>query len=398
MKKRRWLRVLPVLCLSLLCGCAASGEERTPPIVQQGEEQLQTTAETDMPAPETKGANDIAVFYGGYDDVYLTALSGALEAELHLAGLEAGVYEAQGDFTKQLEQMDQAIAGGAGILIVDMAAVADAGQTYEILTRANGLPVIFFGQEIEGADEQGSVLHQNMNVCYVGPDDAAFPQMLAEMVADDAISLFSDLDLNEDGQLSYEYFCTDENGAQDALERIDRKLAEASLAPLYYCDQTTEVPYRWDAGGMTNAEFANVYMSAHMTWAGTENENMIELVICDSDIMAEGAIEALAGAGYNTGEEGSVTIPVYGAGGTDGAKDRIDIGQMAGTVTRDAAGQAHAIAQIAAALRQGGEEGIPEILASLAGAEDAGGLRLADGFVNKLLVAPVPYRGGGESP
>ena len=32
------------------------------------------------------------------------------------------------------------------------------------------------------------------------------------------------------------------------------------------------------------------------------NGNMVELIICNNDGMAEGAVSALQGAGYNTGE------------------------------------------------------------------------------------------------
>ncbi len=70
---------------------------------------------------------------------------------------------------------------------------------------------------------------------------------------------------------------------------------------------------------------------------------MVELVICNNDNMAEGAINALAGAGYNTGKEGDVTIPVFGVDATDAAKALIASGRMTGTVKQDAAGMAEAI-------------------------------------------------------
>lgn len=49
---------------------------------------------------------------------------------------------------------------------------------------------------------------------------------------------------------------------------------------------------------------------------------MIELVICNNDGMAEGAVTALNTAGYNLGSE-SKSIPVFGVDATDAAKSLI---------------------------------------------------------------------------
>ncbi len=78
------------------------------------------------------------------------------------------------------------------------------------------------------------------------------------------------------------------------------------------------------------------------------NGNMVELVIANNDGMAEGAIAALQAAGYNTGEEGSTTIPVYGVDAMDSAVQKIENGQMTGTVKQDAEGMASTIMTLVA--------------------------------------------------
>ena len=70
---------------------------------------------------------------------------------------------------------------------------------------------------------------------------------------------------------------------------------------------------------------------------------MVELVICNNDGMAEGAISALASSGYNTGAEGATTIPVFGVDATSAAQELIKSGKMAGTIKQDAEGMATAI-------------------------------------------------------
>jgi methyl-galactoside transport system substrate-binding protein len=71
---------------------------------------------------------------------------------------------------------------------------------------------------------------------------------------------------------------------------------------------------------------------------------MIELVICNNDGMAEGAISALNDKGYNLGTADCTTIPVFGVDATDAAKQLIGDGKMTGTIKQDAEGMADCIA------------------------------------------------------
>ena len=73
-----------------------------------------------------------------------------------------------------------------------------------------------------------------------------------------------------------------------------------------------------------------------------DNNNMVELVICNNDGMAEGAISALQNVGYNKGE-GSTIIPVFGVDATDSAKALIKAGNMTGSIKQDAVGMASTI-------------------------------------------------------
>jgi len=68
-----------------------------------------------------------------------------------------------------------------------------------------------------------------------------------------------------------------------------------------------------------SAAAANDYMTTALASHNATNKNMIELVICNNDAMAEGAISALNAAGYNKGGE-SPAIPVFGVDATEAAK------------------------------------------------------------------------------
>ena len=81
----------------------------------------------------------------------------------------------------------------------------------------------------------------------------------------------------------------------------------------------------------------------HVVVCHVANGNMVELIICNNDGMASGAISALNVAGFNTGAENSVSIPVFGVDATAAARELIAQGKMAGTIRQDSDGMAEAI-------------------------------------------------------
>ena len=114
--------------------------------------------------------------------------------------------------------------------------------------------------------------------------------------------------------------------------------------------------------------------------------NMIELIICNNDNMAEGCISALESAGYNNGT--GKTIPVFGVDATDSAKELIANGKMTGTVKQDAEGMAAAIAQIAKAVGEGTT--LKDAVAATA-ESNTEMYSVAEGVATKLYVAYAPY-------
>ena len=143
-----------------------------------------------------------------------------------------------------------------------------------------------------------------------------------------------------------------------------------------------------DLGGAWSAQAALDYMNTNLSQYNEANGNMIELIICNNDNMAEGAISALEAAGYNTGAEGATTIPVFGVDATDAAKELIAAGKMTGTVKQDAEGMAVAIASVVKAAGEG--TAMADAVAATAGT-NAEMYSIADGIANKLFVAYAAY-------
>ena len=131
------------------------------------------------------------------------------------------------------------------------------------------------------------------------------------------------------------------------------------------------------------------YMQTNLSQYNEANGNMIEVVICNNDNMAEGAIAALQAAGYNNGE-GTTTIPVFGVDATESAKALIANGYMTGTVEQSATGMANALLGMVQNLSSGSsmDDAVAAVVAT-----DADLYSVAADIPNKLYVAYSAYTG-----
>jgi methyl-galactoside transport system substrate-binding protein len=126
-------------------------------------------------------------------------------------------------------------------------------------------------------------------------------------------------------------------------------------------------------------------MDTNLVSYNEANGNMIELVICNNDGMAEGVVASLQAAGYNI-DDGHV-IPVFGVDATENAKVLIKDGAMTGTVKQDNDGMAAAIAQTVKAVSEG--KAPVDALAALNDER----FTIASDCSAKLYVAYAPYTG-----
>ncbi|MEI3182955.1 MAG: substrate-binding domain-containing protein [Lachnospiraceae bacterium] len=83
------------------------------------------------------------------------------------------------------------------------------------------------------------------------------------------------------------------------MEDANVVLKEAGKPELEYLDASNTDCYQVDQDGNWSATAANNYMNTNLAQYSEANGNMIELVICNNDGMAEGAISALNDKGYN---------------------------------------------------------------------------------------------------
>ena len=340
-------------------GCGGGAKETTAAAAADttaagSEAEKVSEAVTEAAKEEGKKIEDmtVGVFYYTYSDTYISSVRTALDESLKAAGIDFQDYDANSNQTTQNEQIDTAISTGANLLIVNIvtSGSVDASQAIVDKAQAAGIPVIFFNRAVESDEEEGKVLGSYDKCAFVGTDAPEAGHMQGDMIGKYLVENFDAVDLNGDGSISYAMFMGQLGNVeaiyrtQYAVEDANKVLTEAGKAELQYFDSSNKDCYQVDQDGNWSATAANNYMNTNLSQYNKENNNMIELIICNNDGMAEGAISALNDKGYNLGDGTSTTIPVFGVDATDAAKHLIADGKMTGTIKQDAEGMAEAIA------------------------------------------------------
>lgn len=333
------------------CGGGKTSTPSTTAAAAATEAAAVSEAATEAAKAEAADLN-VGVFYYTYSDTYIASVRTALDKALGDAGISYQDYDGNSNQTTQNEQIDTAISTGANLLIVNIvtSGSVDASQAIVDKAQAAGIPVIFFNRAVESDEEEGKVLGSYDKCAFVGTDAPEAGHMQGDMIGKYLVENFDAVDLNGDGSISYAMFMGQLGNVeaiyrtQYAVEDANKVLTEAGKAELQYFDSSNKDCYQVDQDGNWSATAANNYMNTNLSQYNKENNNMIELIICNNDGMAEGAISALNDKGYNLGDGTSTTIPVFGVDATDAAKQLIADGKMTGTIKQDAEGMAEAIA------------------------------------------------------
>ena len=361
------------LALFMVMGLAACGDSTT----------KEDPKENDQPK--------VVVFWYDESDVYLGSVRDAMNKEFASLGITPENQFAANNQTTQLDQIKTAIAGNADILVVNQVTSGASDTAEDIIAAAGEIPVVFFNRAIGTDGGDVTVLEENPTTAFIGTDAPAAGHMQGKMIGDYVVANYEAIDLNGDGTISYAMMKGDEANVE-AIYRTQYGLEDANLVieaagkpALVYFDAANSDKYQVDQGGAWSAAAAKEYMDTNFVSYNEANGNMIELVICNNDGMAEGVIASLQEKGYNV--DGAHVVPVFGVDATDNAKALIAEGAMTGTIKQDAQGMAAAVSQTVMGVISGKTPA--EALAALSDER----FSLAPECDAKLYVAYAPYTG-----
>ena len=295
-----------------------------------------------------------AIFYYDYDDVYIGSVRNALTADLAANQIVYQEYDANHDQMAQNTQVDKAIQNGADVLVVNIVNSGSAERTDVICQKADqaGIPIIFFNRPIEEEGYEGVILDYYDDIAFVGTNSAEAGHLQGQMIGEYLVDHYDEVDLNDDGRISYALFKGEAANAEAiyrtkySVEDANEILASKNYPPLTYFDSSSVDKFQLDLTGSWTSDSAQSYMLTDLTRYNEDNGNMIELVIANSDSMAEGAINALQTYGYNLGTDDCTTIPVFGVDATAAGRQLIASGIMTGTIAQDAQAMADCICKM----------------------------------------------------
>ena len=346
MKKFLALALAASMSMAVLAGCSApaSSTAGSTAASTAGSAAASTAGSTE--GTTAASSLKVDVFYYDFSDVYISTVRAAMDEQLKAMGIEPKNWDAAGSQPTQTDQVNTAIADNSDLLIVNIVETSTSDPAKDIVeaARAADIPVIFFNREV--ADNE--VINSYEKCAFVGTNAPDAGHMQGEMIGNYLMENYDTVDLNGDGTISYVMFKGQEGNAeaeartQYAVEDANKILTEGGKPELAYYDANASTKYLVDAQGKWSAQAANDYMVTLLGSYNKDSNNMVELIICNNDGMAEGAIAALQNVGYNNGE-GTTIIPVFGVDATDSAKALIKAGNMTGSIKQDAVGMATTI-------------------------------------------------------
>ena len=264
-----------------------------------------------------------------FADNFMTLFRGELENYLVEQGFSKDnitIVDGANDQATQTNQIQNFITQGVDVLIINPVNSSSAETITDMVVEA-GIPLVYINREPDASEEQRWA-DNNWDVTYVGCDARQSGTYQGEMIADLGLDT---VDMNGNGKIDYIMIEGDPENvdAQYRTEYSIKALEDAGL----------EVNCLDDQVGMWDQATAQQLVANSLS----QNGNDIEVVFCNNDAMALGALQAIESAGRTVGED----IYLVGVDALSEALEDVLAGTMTGTVFNDHFSQSHSAADAA---------------------------------------------------
>jgi len=254
-------------------------------------------------------ADGIGVSMAVFDDNFLTVLRNGIQTQADAAGMKVQIEDAQNDVAKQLDQINNFIAGGVSAIIVNPVDTSATQAMSDAAAKA-GVPLVY-------------VNRQPINVDSL-PDNQAF-------VASNEV---------DSGTLETIALC--DNWAGEGKTEVNVYVMQGELSNQAAVQRTADI-YDVIAAGKCKVK-VNVIDQQTANWSRDQAQTLMtnwlsagkafDGVIANNDEMAIGAIQAMKAAGIDM-----KTVQVGGVDATQDALAAMAAGDLDVTVFQNAAAQ-----------------------------------------------------------
>ena len=264
-------------------------------------------------------------FDDNFMTLYRTELVRYLTEDLGFKAENVVVQDGKGDQAEQTNQIQNFIASGVDVMILNLVQASSAPQVTDMCKDA-GIPVVYINREPDTAEEERWA-SDSISATYVGADARQSGTYQGEEIVETA----NKGDINGDGKVSYIMVQGDPENvdAQYRTEFSVKALTDAGLEVEELLLQRGD----WD-----QAKGQQIVQDAL-----TQFGDKIEVVFCNNDAMALGALQAIQSAGRTVGTD----IFLVGVDALSEALEDVVAGTMTGTVFNDHFSQSHGAADAA---------------------------------------------------
>lgn len=350
--------LVTLLCMSIvasgLIGCGSDGgtEASTTPDNTEAAAPAEVKEEPAAPEvqeePEEVAASGYADKKVGiciykFDDNFMTLYREELVSylvELGFSESNITVMDGKNDQAEQTNQINNFIAQGVDVLIVNPVNASSAATITDTVTAAS-IPLVYINREPDQAEE-ARWESDSLNVTYVGADARQSGTFQGEILIELGLEA---IDVNGDGKVSYTMI-------QGDPENVDAQYrTEFSIKAL------TDAGWEVEELDLQRADWDQATAQQKVQDELSQYGEQIEVVFCNNDAMALGALQAISAAGRTVGND----IYLLGVDALTEALENVQSGIMTGTVFNDHIGQSHSEADAALSFING-EEVAPTIV------------------------------------
>ena len=290
--------------------------------------EAETTAADAAAAVEGKDPSEIKVgisiyqFADNFMTLYREELQKYLVEECGLKAENISIMDGKNDQGEQMNQIRNFITQGYDVMIINLVQ-ASSEPTVTEECNAAGIPVVYINREPEAEREEAWVT-EGIKATYVGAD----ARQSGTYQGEEIVELENKRDADGDGVVRYIMVQGDPENV-DAQYRTEKSI-EALTAAGVEVEELVKMRGDWDQ--TKGQEITANALSQH----GAK----IDVVFCNNDAMALGALQAIEAANRKVNED----IYLVGVDALVEVVEHVMNGKMTGTVFNDYFGQAHTAA------------------------------------------------------
>ena len=317
--------------MALSLAACGGGSTATTAASEAATEAAKEAAETAAQAAGTADVADkkVGISIYKFDDNFMTLyrqeLQRYLTEDLGFKPENVVIQDGKGDQAEQTNQINNFITQKYDVLILNLVQASSAPEITDMCKEA-GIPVVYINREPDATEEERWE-SEGLNATYVGCDARQSGTYQGEEILETA----NKGDINSDGKVSYIMIQGDPENvdAQYRTEFSVKALTDAGMEVEELLKQRGD----WD-----QAKAQQIAQDALNQYG-----DKIEVIFCNNDAMALGALQAIEAAGRKVNED----IYLVGVDALTEAVQNVIDGKQTGTVFNNHFAQAQAASDIA---------------------------------------------------